>query len=97
MSGITHVRLAMLSDGLQEAVLKEYASAIRQEDHAMTYEECAWLYGYAYGTLRSYICKGVIRARKRRITHAEMRRYLAAKKKIGAPRKAWRRQQVSLC
>jgi len=89
------IRFYLLSAPTRERLLKEYRTALK-DVRFLTYEEAAWYYGFTYQTIRHYIHEGRIRpvkkSGKRFLTHVEMRRYLAAKKRTGSPRKSQRTQ-----
>lgn len=97
---ITTIDISLLPKDLQKRVLEKYRVALMDPDRPMTYEECAWLYGFTYQTLRSYVKQKRIRTvgrfPLRRITHAAMRQYFQSKRIVGAPRKAQREAQLQL-
>ena len=97
---ITTIDIALLPEDLQELVLAKYRVALMAPDHRMTMQECAWLYGYQYHTIRWYASQKLIRTsgagKFRRITHAAMRAYLHRKHVTGAPRKAYKEAQLLL-
>ncbi len=97
---ITTIDITLLPEPLQDMVLGWYRDAVKQEDHRMTFLECAWLYGYTYSTIRTHVCEKKIRTvgrwPNRRITHKAMREFIQAKKKPGTPRKALRAAQAAI-
>lgn len=97
---ITTVDITLLPDGLRDRVLTWYKLAITREDHLLSIEEAAWLYGYHKATLRWYVYRGYIpsRTRKQRryVTHAAMRHYIRQRKTTGRPRQALKNAQIRI-
>lgn len=79
-----------------EAASRRAELELLQENRLLTLKEAAWVYGYTYATMRVYSCKGIVETCVPpsgvgvRVTHAAMRKMIAAKKKEGAPRKSER-------
>ncbi len=94
------IDVTLLPEPTRKRVLMEYRRALMDPAHEMTYEECAWLYGYTYATIRWAASKGrlatVGRNPNKRVRHEDMRRYMVTKKKVGTPRKSQRNLQISL-
>lgn len=97
---ITNVDISLLTAEVRDQVLAAYRRAISNEDHALTYAEAAWFYGYREQTIHSLVRRKELRAIGRRpnkrITHRAMRDYLQQRIKTGAPRKALATGQLSL-
>lgn len=97
---ITEVPLHLLSAKTRERVLAEYRAVVKDPAWLMTYHECAWYYGYEYGTIRTLVALGRLRVcgrpSDRRITHAAMQAYLRGKRMKGSPRKSQRDLQTRL-
>jgi len=89
------IRLDLLLPSDRQHVLTNYRLALKAAK-LLTYDEAAFYYGYTNQSLRHYISTGrlkpVKKGGRRFLTHVEMRRYLAAKKKTGSPRKSQRIQ-----
>lgn len=94
---IRMVDVSKLPEAARGPILVLYREALKAEDARMTMEEAAWLYGFAYATVRWYVAQGRIRtvgrSPNRRITHAAMRAYLGSKHPGGCKRKALRNAQ----
>lgn len=87
---IRTIDLTKISTEARKDLLAIYNTALRDEDVRMTMEEAAWLYGYAYNTIRLYVIEKRIRTTgkgvRRRISHKAMRAYLSTRQKDGRPR-----------
>lgn len=97
---ITTIDITLLPETLQDMVRSWYRDVVKEESHLMSYEECAWFYGYTYQTIRHYVSTGVLRAvgraPQRRIRHRDMRAYLQRRKRPGSPTKAVREKQLRI-
>ena len=96
------VDITLLSERVQRLVLAEYRKAILAPDRSMSYDECAWVYGYTHATIRTLVCKrrlkptGPRRSGYPTIRHQDMQQYQKSKRSIGCTRKAFRGLQTTI-
>lgn len=97
---ITAVQLHLLAPDTRVRVLQEYRKVVSDPAWLMTYEECAWYYGYKHGTIRCLVARKRLvvcgTPTARRITHSAMRAYIRSKKLAGSPRASQRDLQTRL-